>query len=188
MSTIRLLGKRVTLRPPTEADLPQLYQLIYGETNPEWKKFDAPYFPLQHQSFEPFQERMSKRIHYTNIAPEMVIESEGEIIGDVSFYWEHEPTRWLEVGIVIYSPSHWSGGFGTEALSLWIDYLFQNLDIARVGLTTWSGNPRMMRCAEKLGMQLEGRMRSCRYYEGVYYDSIRMGILREEWEQHKEVH
>ena len=32
---------------------------------------------------------------------------------------------------------------------------------------------------------LEGRMRKCRYYEGVYYDSIRMGILREEWEARK---
>jgi RimJ/RimL family protein N-acetyltransferase len=52
-------------------------------------------------------------------------------------------------------------------------------------LTTWSGNPRMIRCAEKLGMRLEGRMRKCRYYNGEYYDSIRMGILREEWDEFK---
>jgi RimJ/RimL family protein N-acetyltransferase len=93
--------------------------------------------------------------------------------------------RWLEIGIVIYSPEHWNGGLGTEALSLWIDYLFENLTIERVGLTTWSGNPRMMRCAEKLGMRLEGRMRKCRYYNGEYYDSIRMGILREKWDEFK---
>ena len=31
-------------------------------------------------------------------------------------------------------------------------------------------------------MTLEGRMRKCRYYNGTYYDSIRMGMIREEWE------
>ena len=30
---------------------------------------------------------------------------------------------------------------------------------------------------------MEARIRKVRYYDGNYYDSIRMGILREEWEQ-----
>lgn len=40
----------------------------------------------------------------------------------------------------------------------------------------------MVRVAEKLGMQMEARIRKVRYYNNQYYDSIRMGILREEWE------
>lgn len=43
----------------------------------------------------------------------------------------------------------------------------------------------MIRVGEKLGMQMEGRMRNVRFYEGKYYDSIRMGMLREEWEEIK---
>jgi RimJ/RimL family protein N-acetyltransferase len=43
----------------------------------------------------------------------------------------------------------------------------------------------MIRVGEKLGMTMEARIRKVRYYEGVYYDSIRMGILREEWEATK---
>ena len=39
-------------------------------------------------------------------------------------------------------------------------------------------NERMMKVAEKLGMQLEGRLRKCRFYNNTY-DSIRMGLLRE---------
>ena len=42
-----------------------------------------------------------------------------------------------------------------------------------------------MRVGEKLGMQLEARIRKVRYYEGHYYDSIRMGVLREQWEENK---
>ncbi|GMA51542.1 hypothetical protein GCM10025857_28990 [Alicyclobacillus contaminans] len=44
---------------------------------------------------------------------------EDRVIGTVSYYWEHRESLWLEVGIVIYTPSYWNGGYGTEALALW---------------------------------------------------------------------
>lgn len=50
-----------------------------------------------------------------------------------------------------------------------------------MGLTTWSGNPGMMRLSEKLGMTQEARIRKVRYYKGIYYDSIKYGILRDEF-------
>ena len=68
-------------------------------------------------------------------------------------------------------------------MKLWIDHLFHSMPLVRVGYTTWSGNERMIRVGEKLGMQMEARIRKVRYYDGYYYDTIRMGILREECEQ-----
>lgn len=38
-----------------------------------------------------------------------------------------------------------------------------------------------MKVAEKIGMRLEGRIRQVRVVDDVRYDSIRMGVLREEW-------
>jgi RimJ/RimL family protein N-acetyltransferase len=163
--------------------LPVLWQLIYGDANPEWKKWDAPYFPLTPLSFEDYVTKMKQKLSNQEWPPDQcVIEVEGQVIGQMTYYWESKDTRWLEMGIVIYLPAYWNGGYGTEALAFWTDFLLRELPIARVGLTTWSGNERMIRVAEKLGMQMEGRMRKCRYYNGVYYDSIRMGILREEWD------
>lgn len=72
---------------------------------------------------------------------------------------------------------------GTRALKLWIGHLFATLPLVRIGFSTWSGNHRMIRVGEKLGMETEARIRKARYYEGTYYDSIRMGMLKEEWEQ-----
>jgi putative hydrolase of HD superfamily len=40
----------------------------------------------------------------------------------------------------------------------------------------------MMRLAEKLGYQLEGRFRSARIVAGAYHDALGYGILREEWQ------
>ncbi|KIL35036.1 hypothetical protein SD71_15340 [Cohnella kolymensis] len=141
MNSIILTGERVTLRNITTEDLHTLWAFIYGEEFPEWKNWDAPYFPLNFQTYEQLSEQMK----------------------------------------TLLQAAYWNGGYGTEALRLWIDYLLSSLPLVRIGLTTWSGNPRMVRCAEKLGMKMEGCIRKCRLYKGNYYDSIRMGMLREEW-------
>ncbi|WP_226670369.1 GNAT family N-acetyltransferase [Metabacillus litoralis] len=175
------MSRIVTLRKKTKEDLPILWNYKYGKDHPEWKKWDAPYFPLEFINYDEYVQQFLDE----DLEKSRIIEVDGVVIGYVGYYWEYEQTKWLEAGIVIYDPSYWSGGYGTKALSLWIDHLFQTLDIPRVGITTWSGNERMMKLAEKLGMKLEGRMRKCRYYNEVYYDSIRMGILREEWDEMK---
>jgi RimJ/RimL family protein N-acetyltransferase len=175
-------SKRVTLRKIEENDLETLWNYIYKASSPQWKKWDAPYFEHKHIPFEEYKLNFLNDIEQNNDR-QRIIEAEGKIIGTVIYYWEYEPTRWLEAGIVIYDPNYWNGGYGTEALSQWVNHLFETKEIGRVGITTWSGNERMMRAAEKIGMKLEGRMRKCRYYNGVYYDSIRMGMIREEWDR-----
>lgn len=175
---------RVAIRPMVKYDLERLYELMHGVKSgeiPEWKKWDAPYFPYQKPSFRLFKQQMLEEIQH---GQRFVIEKaiSGEPIGIVTYYWEHRPSYWLEVGIVIYDPAYWNGGFGTQALILWIDHLFTLLPLVRIGFSTWSGNERMMKLGEKLGMTLESRVRKCRYYHGVYYDAIRYGILREEWQ------
>lgn len=182
ISETMVLNHNVLIRKIEHEDIPELYELIYEEEQPEWKKWDAPYFPLEHVSYTVFQEYTSKEmLEDGEPAHRMIIQINDEIVGTVNYYWEHKPSNWMEVGIVIYKPKYWNGGYGTAVLKMWIDYLFKKLPIVRVGLTTWSGNERMMKVAEKLGMQLEGRLRKCRFYNNTYYDSIRMGLLREEW-------
>ncbi len=173
------LKTQVHIRPLNEDDLCSLWEISAKEEHPEWKKWDAPYFPYTPQTLETFlsnKERFLRKDHLYGI------EVNDELIGMVSYYWEHEPSLWLEMGIVLYKPEYWSGGYGTEAIKQWINHLFQTMPLVRVGYTTWSGNKRMIRVGEKLGMTMEARIRKVRYYNGEYYDSIRMGILREEWE------
>lgn len=112
----------------------------------------------------------------------LVITNDDIVWGIVSNYFEDSQSVWLEVGEVIHDGLNWNKGIGTRALKLLVDHIFNTLPQVRVGLTPWSGNQRMIRVAQKLGMQLEARIRKVRLYEENYYDSIRMGILREEWE------
>ena len=176
------IDNELVIRPIEEKDLKKLWELTYKEESPEWKKWDAPYFEHKAISYEKY---LANNDNIVNQDDYWIIEVDGNIIGTVSYYWEHKPSHWLEMGIGIYDPHYWSGGFGTRAFALWINHLFNALPLVRVGFTTWSGNHRMVKVGEKLGMTLEARLRKCRYYNGEYYDSIRMGLLREEWEATK---
>ncbi|MFJ7636834.1 GNAT family N-acetyltransferase [Peribacillus sp. NPDC097206] len=189
MIDVLITGKKVRLRNVQQDDLKTLWSLRYGEENPMWKKWDTPYSANEIMDYPTYINNEMKLRRYDQklgVFSELLIEREHQIIGSVVYYWENEPARWLEIGITIYEPRYWNGGYGTEAISLFIPYLFQNLTIERIGLTTWSGNKRMMTVAEKVGMQLEGRIRKCIYHDGIYYDSIKMGMLREEWQARNE--
>jgi RimJ/RimL family protein N-acetyltransferase len=112
----------------------------------------------------------------------MVIETRGgTAIGTVTRYWADERTAWLEVGVGIYEARYWGRGYGTEALALWVDYLFETLPICRIGLRTWSGNPRMIRLARRLGFREEARFREAYQARGRCYDRLAFGMLRREW-------
>lgn len=172
----------VSIRPVVKQDLPKIYQFMHGgdEDIPEWKKWDAPYYPYLRPSFRVFKNQMQEEMLE---GQRYVIETlVGEPIGIVTYYWEHRPSYWMEMGIVIYNPKYWNGGYGTQAIILWMEHLFKTYPLVRLGFATWSGNKRMMKVGEKCGMTLESRIRKCRYYKGAYYDSIKYGILREEWD------
>ena len=171
---------KAMIRPIETKDLIHLWKIKYKDEHPEWKKWDAPYFEHKNLTLTDF---LSQKDSIVNQEDYWAIVADEKIIGTVSYYWEHEPSLWLEMGIGIYDPSYWNDGHGTTAFRLWIDHLFETLPIVRVGYTTWSGNIRMIKVGEKLGMTVEGRMRKCRVVNGEYYDSIRIGLLREEWEE-----
>ena len=114
----------------------------------------------------------------------MVIETRaGAPVGTVTRYWADERTEWLEAGVGIYDARYWGRGYGTEALALWVEYLFETMPVRRIGLRTWSGNPRMSRLARRLGFREEARFREAYQAGGRTYDRLAYGLLRREWQK-----
>ncbi|WP_221566563.1 GNAT family N-acetyltransferase [Alkalihalobacillus sp. TS-13] len=184
--TIHIAGEKVILRDLTLDDLSDIYYWKYEADDREHLKWNGPYYTLPELTKEEFIEGFQKALEITATDQPrqiLIIETDDKLIGTVNWYWEDEVTNWLSNGIVIFDSNYWSGGYGTEAFKLWTDYIFEQMDVVRVGISTWSGNIRMMKLARKIGMIEEGRIRKARIVDGEYYDSIKMGILREEWEQ-----
>lgn len=180
---IKITGEKIELTEASQEDIEELYYWIYLEKEQEAKKWNGPYIPEPSKTREEFREMWAERDKNIPGVPDtLVIKVKDKLIGTLSSYWVDQNTRWLETGIVIYDKGYWNGGYGSEAYKLWIDFLFETTDLHRLGMSTWSGNRRMMRAAEKIGMKEEARIREARIVNGDYFDAIKMGILRSEWE------
>lgn len=103
-------------------------------------------------------------------------------IGVIEYREINIVSRRCSVGIGIGEKAYWGKGYGTDALKALIHYLFQTMNLNRVQLDTWSGNVRAIRSYEKCGFVVEGRMRNDAYIDGQYYDTIVMGLLKEEFQ------
>ena len=90
--------------------------------------------------------------------------------------------RTAEIGAGIGDPAYWSGGYGSDAMLLLIEYAFRWLDLRRLWLTTMGSNARAQRQVQKCGFKLEGsRRRSVWDVHGDYQEFLYYGLLREEW-------
>ncbi|MBI5959905.1 MAG: GNAT family N-acetyltransferase [Chloroflexi bacterium] len=90
--------------------------------------------------------------------------------------------RTAEVGAGIGDPAYWSGGYGSDAMLLIVQYGFDWLDLRRLWLTTRGDNFRAQRQIEKCGFTREGAQRlKISTSQGEYRDFLYYGLLREEW-------
>ena len=181
---INIAGQKISLKEATQQDIEELYYWKYEEKEQEAKKWNGPYIPEPKMTKEEFTKSWENNYEVVpNIPNTLIILVEDKLIGTVGSYWIDRNTNWLETGIVIYDKNYWNGGYGTEAYKLWIDFLFRTTGLHRLGMSTWSGNVRMIKVAEKIGMKEEARVRQARMVDGKYFDAIKMGILRSEWVQ-----
>ena len=162
--------------------------LDWTQPSREYHKYNGPYFKKsseeeQKEYVEDLKIQLKKGEKNVLSNKKIIANFESdEIIGEVNWYWKSEETLWMEVGLVIFNENYWGCGIGYEALILWIDEIFDcNSDLVRIGLSTWSGNIRMIKLAEKLELKKEAVYRKARIVDGKYYDSVSFGLLKEEW-------
>jgi RimJ/RimL family protein N-acetyltransferase len=155
----------------------------------KWHELDGPYYPPSPEEKLPeviakWAEKIAAPKPPLAWRQAITLAETDSIIGVVTRYWISEETDWTAIGLSIWNPEHWGKGYGYEALGQWCEYLFANEPrFVRLDARTWSGNPGMMRLAEKLGFKQEAVFRKARIVKGLYYDGLGYGILREEWQE-----
>lgn len=155
-----IAGKRVVLRDERrEGDDEDLFRWLNLE---EWNYYDEPdaaFRPISREEFERrvAERRRSPRPVVTTRHTWQIDTADGRHLGWVSYYGLDEPAGRALVGIDLPDPESWGHGYGAEALTLLIDYLFREKRLREVRTETWSGNRRMMRLAEKCGFRETGR-------------------------------
>ena len=169
------MASDLSLRPQTAADALRLTQWL-TDPDAQWRQWDAPYL-LQAQEDAPAE---PARPH------ERLIFSGGELLGLVTRHPEApEAGGWWELGLLIFDPAYWGKGLGTQVLRDWTALTFAETGAHVLTLSTWSGNLRMIRAAERVGYRECARVREARLWQGLRYDSVRLDLLRREWQRNR---
>jgi RimJ/RimL family protein N-acetyltransferase len=106
---------------------------------------------------------------------------DGQPIGQIGVNQYLPQSRLAMLTALIGEPAYWNGGYGTDALLLLLDYLFEWWDVRKVWLMTMAANPRVMRQMEKTGFHLEARPRQATWVAGEWIDALIYGMLRDDW-------
>ena len=111
-----------------------------------------------------------------------IIDLETEVlIGNCGFMDIDHINQTSGVGIFIGNKKYWNQGFGTEALSLLIDYGFKALNFHNIMLKVYEYNKSAIKCYEKIGFKQIGKRREALHRNLEKHNILYMDILPNEF-------
>jgi RimJ/RimL family protein N-acetyltransferase len=148
MPPVILEGLRVSIRPVAKEDLPT----ICG-----WWNDPTVMRELRAEKFKPSLEYIVERLWPIWKEPsldqyhEFVIHFGDKAIGEIGYALDDADQSIASVDIKIGDPSLWGQGFGTEAMTLLITYLFEHVKVRCIKAQPGDWNKSSMRLFEKCG-------------------------------------
>lgn len=122
------------------------------------------------------------RVYPDGMPTELIfrIEKEKTLIGEVRLKNLRWFNRKAELSIII-DKDHQRDGFGKETLQHIIEYAFNKMNLHRLEAEALEFNETSVMLLEKIGFQLEGRLREAKYHNNKYWDILRYGLLKSEF-------
>ncbi len=181
--TVRIETERLVLRPMTEADLPTAIAHEQDCTIMQWIRDPAPLAETEarcRSALEPWDGADGRwRLLAIEARPEAGVDLQ-EMLGIVCFRVTVRDYETMEFGYRL-TPKVHRRGFGYEACSALLEYLFETGEVRRVVALCVTENEASWRLMEKLGMRREGVFQEYSMLAGEWRDELSYGMLRREW-------
>ncbi len=147
------------------------------ETDPELAQLDAA--PVVDITFSEYLSDCAKELH--NPIPtsyRFAIDTlDGKHIGNCSCYNVSETKGKAELGIMIGNRDYWNKGYGTDAVTTLVNYIFRQTNLNRIYLKTLESNTRAQKCFQKCGFTPYGHLVKNRF------KFVLMEIHRDQWQE-----
>lgn len=110
----------------------------------------------------------------------MIEDRQGTAVGLISSHSINRRIGSFAYGLSI-SEEYRGRGYASEAVVLFLRYFFEELRYQKVTISVYEFNPASIALHEKLGFQLEGRLRRTIYTHGRHCDELFYGMTCEEF-------
>ena len=178
----RLTDGIVLLRPETEADADAMTACLSQWETAQWLQ-NVPH-PYEHQESLDWINDVAAQGWRTGSQFWLAIADPhtDEFLGEIGIRLPEPKTRCGEIGYWLAREAR-GRGLVQRALTLMIDWAFNDLGLDRLDWAADVGNDASRRSAERVGFQMEGvrRMRSLRLSDGVRQDEWVGGLLKVDW-------
>jgi RimJ/RimL family protein N-acetyltransferase len=111
----------------------------------------------------------------------VIEDRQGEFAGMIDTHHCDRRTGCFMYAVAIHR-EHQRKGYASEAITLVLRYFFEELRYQKVTVDVHGDNPASIALHEKLGFQLEGRIRRMVFAGGKHYDSLIYGLTAEEFQ------
>lgn len=175
MKEIKINGEKLIIRRTNKSDAEALVDYINtvaGET--DYLSFGIGEFDMNVQQEEDFIENTIKKEN----AISLIAEINGKIVANLNFSGGSRKrlSHVGEFGISVLK-EYWGYGIGEELIKYLIDWSKSSGIIRKVNLKARTDNTRGLNLYKKLGFEEEGILKRDLLINGVFYDSLCMGLL-----------
>ena len=150
-----IVSSKIKLREKRLADAPHDYA---WQTDPELVQLDAA--PLPAITFPQYLADYASELRYPSPARRrLAIETlNGKHIGNCTYYGIDKTKGEAELGIMIGNRDYWDKGYGTDAVTTLVNYIFHRTKLNRIYLKTLVSNTRAQKCFKKCGFTPYGHL------------------------------
>ena len=162
-----------------EKRLPDAFNDYTWQTDPELARLDAT--PLLAMAFSQYLSDYSGELRYPpSIRWWFAIETlEGKHIGNCGYYNINESNGEAELGIMIGDHDYWDKGYGVDAVTAMLNYVFRQTNLKRIYLKTIDSNTRAQKCFQKCGFT------PCGHLVRDGFNFVLMEIHHKQWQEQK---
>ncbi len=169
-----IVGSKVILNDKRLADAWDDYA---WETDPELAQLDAVP-PATTTFFQYLSDYANELRNPLSASRRFAIDTlDGKHIGNCSFYNISETKDETELGIMIGNRDYWHKGYGIDAVTTLVDYIFRQINLDRIYLKTLESNTSAHKCFQKCGFTLYGHLVKDEF------SFVLMEIHRNQWQE-----
>ena len=169
-----IIGNKIVLRDKKLADAQDDYT---WQTNPELARLDAT--PMLTATFPQYLLDYANQLRYSPLTShQFAIETlAGKHIGNCVYYGVNETKGEAELGIMIGNRDCWDKGYGADAVTTLVNYIFHQTKLKRIYLKTLGSNQRAKKCFQKCGFTPHGHL----VRNGFSF--VLMEVHRKQWKE-----